>query len=35
MNNIRTEYGIIRTDAPNQQLINLVPDLVTEQDFHF
>ena len=38
MNNIRIEYGIVKTDAPNQQLINLIESMakcVRETECHF
>jgi hypothetical protein len=38
MNNIRTEYGIVKTDAPDQQLINLIESMskcVRETECHF
>lgn len=38
MNNIRIEYGIVRTDAPNQQLINLIESMgkcMRETEGHF
>ena len=40
MNNIRMEYGIIRTDAPDYQLINLIESMAkcvkeTEGNFKY
>jgi hypothetical protein len=38
MDNIRTEYGIIKTDAPDQQLIGLIESMgkcVRETECHF
>lgn len=38
MNNIRMEYGIVRVDTPNQQLISLIESMgrcVQETECHF
>ena len=40
MNNIRTEHGIVKTDAPDHQLVNLIESMgrcvrQTEFDFSF